>query len=260
MKPEFSINNKTYTFGEITLRKYLELQNHIGEETQDNKFAIVSLVTSCPVEELRKLSFADWTLVYNECIFHVTFNTSTENIKPLITFEGVEYSLPEVNDITIGEYIDLDLILQDKTDQRLNEIAAILYRPVISKKKGIVEVEPYDSKSAKARAESFMDLPVSAIKSANAFFLRSVKSLHENLLDSLNLKEILKNLSEEDQEHLQSLLQQELGGSSLTEFQDLLHSTLSQHLNSQFEVSSTSWLGKKWNKKGRILNFKNYAQ
>ena len=126
MNPEFSINGKTYQFGEITLRKYLELQNYIGEETQENKFAIVSVVTSCPVEELRKLSFADWTLVYNECIFHVTFHTTTENIKPLITFEGVEYSLPEVNDITIGEYIDLDLILQNKTDQRLHEIAAIL--------------------------------------------------------------------------------------------------------------------------------------
>jgi hypothetical protein len=260
MNPEFSINGKTYQFGEITLRKYLELQNYIGEETQENKFAIVSVVTSCPVEELRKLSFADWTLVYNECIFHVTFHTTTENIKPLITFEGVEYSLPEVNDITIGEYIDLDLILQNKTDQKLHEIAAILYRPVVSKKKGIIEVEPYDSKTAKARAESFMDLPISAIKSANAFFLHSAKSLQENLLASSNLKQILKNLSEEDQEHLQSLLQQELGGSSLTEFQDLLHSTLTQQLNSPFEASSTSWLGKRSSKKSRILNFKNYVQ
>lgn len=256
MNPEFSINGKTYQFGEITLRKYLELQNYIGEETQENKFAIVSVVTSCPVEELRKLSFADWTLVYNECIFHVTFHTTTENIKPLITFEGVEYSLPEVNDITIGEYIDLDLILQNKTDQRLHEIAAILYRPVVSKKKGIIEVEPYDSKTAKARAESFMDLPISAIKSANAFFLHSAKSLQKNLLDSLNLPKMIQILHPEDREQLQSFLQQELGGLPLTEFQDKIHSILETQQNYQSDLFSTSWLGKKLRPRKKNLNSK----
>lgn len=261
MRPNFSINNTTYTFNEITLRKYLELQNFVGEETMDNKFAIVSVVTDCPVEELRKLSFNDWTLVYNETLFHISFSTSTENIRPLITFEGVEYSLPDVNDLTIGEYIDLDLIIQaEKTDRRLNEIAAILYRPVISKKRNLIQIEPYDAKECKARAEAFLDLPISAIKSANAFFLHSAKSLQKNLLDSLNLKETLNNLPAEDREHLQNLLQRELGGSSLTEFQDLLLSTLEQQLDYPSEQSLTGWLGKKLNIKKKSWNVKNYAQ
>jgi hypothetical protein len=257
MTPEFSINQTTYRFHEITLRKYLELQNFIGEETQENKFNIVSIITECPVSELRKLSFSDWTLVYNECIFHITFSTTTENIKPIITFEGIRYSLPDVNDITIGEYIDLDLIIQaEKTDRRLNEIAAILYRPIISEKKGLVRIEPYDGQEVKHRAELFLDLPVSAIKSANAFFLRSAKSLQKNLLASLNLKETLNNLPPEDQEHLQNLLQQELGGSSLTEFQDLLQSTLERQLDYPSERSLIGWLGKKLRPKKRNLKAK----
>ena len=165
--------------------------------------------------------------------------------------------MPDVDDISIGEYIDLDLILHsDKSDRKLNEIAAILYRPIVSKKGGVIRIEPYDSKETKVRAERFMDLPISAIKSANAFFLHSAKSLQKNLLDSLNLPKMMQILHPEDQEQLQSFLQQELGGLQLTEFQEKIHSILERQHDSQSDPFSTSWLGKKLRPRKRNLNSK----
>jgi len=248
MTPEFSINKKTYTFGDITLRKYLALQPYTLEETTDNCFQIVSIVTDCPVEELRKLNFKDWNIIWNECLFHLSFNTSADNIRPVFKFKDIEYSLPQVDDLTIGEFIDLDLILQNqKSDSRLNEVAAILYRPVIGRKEGVVLIEPYDPKIAKGRAELFMDLPIAFIRSANAFFLTSANSLQKNLLGSSSLPELMKLLPQEDQDLVQNLLQQELGGLSLTEFQDQIHSILLRQPDSQPELFSTSWLTKKLN-------------
>lgn len=256
-QPKFSINKVEYTFHPITLRRYLDLQKYVGEETTDNKFAIVSAITQCPVDELRKLSYKDWLIVWEEILFYVSFSTSTENIQNTIEFEGVEFALPNIEDISIGEFVDLDLLLQSENpDSRLNEIAAILYRPVISKKKGLVKIEPYDSQECKARAESFMELPITAIKSANAFFLHSVKSLQENMLHSLNLKQLTKGMPEEDLTQLQNILQQELGGLSLTELQDQIHSIFQKQLDFQQEQFSTSWFGKKANSRKRNLNYK----
>lgn len=256
-QPKFSINKVEYTFHPITLRRYLELQKYVGEETVENKFAIVSAITQCPVEELRKLSYKDWLIVWEEILFYVSFSTSTENIQNVIRFEGVEYALPNIEDISIGEFVDLDLLLQSENpDSRLNEIAAILYRPVISKKNGLVKTEPYDSQECRARAESFMELPITAIKSANAFFLRSVKSLQENMLHSLNLKQLTKDMPEEDQTQLRNILQQELGGLSLTELQDQIHSIFQKQLDYQQEQFSTSWFGKKVKSRKRNLNYK----
>ena len=256
-QPKFSINKVEYTFHPITLRRYLELQNYVGEETVENKFAIVSAITQCPVEELRKLSYKDWLIVWEEILFYISFSTSADTIQPIIEFQGIEYSLPDIDDISIGEYIDLDLILHsEKTDRRLNEIAAILYRPIVSKKGGVIRIEPYDTKETKTRAEIFMDLPISAIKSANAFFLRSAKSLHENLLASLNLPKMIQNLHPEDRQQLQSFLQQELGGLPLTEFQDTIHSILEKQQSSQSDPFSTSWLGRKLRPRRKSLNSK----
>jgi hypothetical protein len=256
-QPKFSINKVEYTFHPITLRRYLELQNYVGEETTENKFAIVSAITQCPVEELRKLTYKDWLIVWEEILFYISFSTSADTIQPVIEFEGVEYSLPEIDDISIGEYIDLDLILHsEKSDRKLNEIAAILYRPIVSKKGGVIRIEPYDTKDTKARAERFMDLPISAIKSANAFFLLSAKSLQKNLLESLNLPKMIQSLHPEDREQLQNYLQQELGGLQLTEFQETIHSILERQHDSQSDPFLISWLGKKLRPRKKNLNSK----
>lgn len=252
MKPQFTINNKTYFFQDITLRKYNALQNYIGEETTENKFNIVSCVTECPPEDLRKLPYKDWSILWEECLFHISFTTSTDAIQPTITFNGIEYGLPDVDTLTIGEFIDLDLLLQGEIP-KWNQVAGILYRPVLKKTKTRIELEPYDPKTSADRAEAFLDLPIRAIKSANAFFLHSVKLLQKNILASLEEMKNLKTLDPEDLEQLQNLLQQDPGGWSLTDLQEKAHYILDLLPNSPSEQFSTGWLGKRLKSKSNKI-------
>jgi len=76
------------------------------------------------------------------------------------------------------------------------------------------------------------------------------------MLHSLNLKQLMKDMPEEDQTQLQNILQQELGGLSLTELQDQIHSIFQKQLDYQQEQFSTSWFGKKVKSRKRNLNYK----
>ena len=258
MKPQFSINGTTYHFQELTLRKFNALKPLLMEETTQNKMEIVSIITECPVSELRKLSYSDWSIVWDEAIFCITFFTSADDIITSFTHNGVEYALSNIEDITIGEFIDLDLILQEGLmNDTLARLATILYRPVVKRLKHKIEVAPYDPAESNFRAEEFLDIPIKYIKSANAFFLTSAQALQKNLLDSSNLTEILKSLSQSDREELQNLLQQDLGGWSSTELQETIHSIFRELLNSHSDRFSIGWLGKKLRQRGKLLNKSN---
>jgi len=258
MKPKFSINGKTYYFQELTLRKFNALKPLLEVETTQNKMEISSIVTDCPVSELRKLSYSDWSLVWDETIFSITFYTSADKIITSFTHAGVEYALSNIEDITIGEFIDMDLILQDgMKHDTLAKMATILYRPVVKRHKHKLELAAYDPAESEYRAEEFLDLPIKYIKSANAFFLTSAQALQKNLLDSSNLEEILKSLSQSDREELQNLLQQDLGGWSSTELQETIHSIFRELLNSHSDRFSIGWLGKKLRQRGKLLNKSN---
>jgi len=258
--PKFVINKVEYGFEDITLRKYLVLQELLRMETPDAQFQVAELVTGAPKELLKQLKYQEWLLVWLNTEKTISaMHEGTEKISPIIEFQGIEYGLPSIEDMSAGEFIDLDIIFQStNAEKRLNEIAAIVYRPIMGKKGNHLILEAYDSKDSAIRAELFMDLPVKWIKSANSFFSQSADSLLKNTLGSLELTSLWTEISPEDQEKLQSLLQQDLGGSSSTKFLEKILSSLIQSQDSPSDTSSTGWLGKKMKSVKQIWKRKNY--
>jgi hypothetical protein len=256
----FKINGTEYFFGEITLRKFYVLQELIRLESPDSEFKVAELVTGAPVEMLKKLKYQDWVLIWINVQKTIqSINTTTNLIQPTIKFQDVEYALPKVDEMTAGEFIDLDIIFASpNSEKKLNEIAAILYRPIKERRGNYLILEAYDSSEAQARAEIFQDLSMSAIRSANSFFTQSTDSLLKNTLGSLELTSLWKDLSPEDQELLRNSLQQGIGGSSSTKQLEIILSTLIQSPDSISEASSTGWLGRKMKSVKQIFNRKKY--
>jgi hypothetical protein len=132
-----------------------------------------------------------------------------------------------MNDLTLGEFIDLDLVLQStNAETKLNQIAAIVYRPLVKTTKNSNKVEPYDSEISQERAELFMDLPIDCIKSANSFFLQSANLSIKNTMDFLVNHPQMEMMPQEDQDNLRSLAQQGLGGIQSTAFLEKILSDL----------------------------------
>lgn len=248
-KPSFKINGKTYEFKEVTLRDYQTIKELLAEpDTKEAEFKIAEAMTGCPVDQLRRLKYPDWLLVWEEIASQITTITnSTESIAPVIEFKGKKYGLPLIEDLTIGEFADLDIIMSgNNAEAKMAEIAAVLYRPVVKQKGNTLILEEYSSAGFKERLEEFQDFPLSGIRSANAFFLQSANSLLRSTAESLAKKSQKQNLmSPEGLEALQDLLQRDPGGDLSIHLQQKILLDLTKLPSSRFGWVSTGLLGRK---------------
>jgi hypothetical protein len=147
--------------------------------------------------------------------------------------------------MTIGEFADLDIIASGPSpEKRLAEIASIVYRPVVEETPDYILLEKYTVEGAKKRERLFQFLPLSAIKSANAFFLQSASQSLKNMLDSSSLEK--KNSTYLlDLEDLEKSLQPDSGGPSLTSYLEKIPSGLMTLQNYLSEQPLTGSPGKK---------------
>ena len=263
MKSSFKIDKKEYHFEDITIRKYYELKTILafvdGENSQrETEFKIVEILTGAPTDMLKKLKYQDWLLVWEEATYTIgKLNGTTDNIKPTIEFKGVKYGLPAIDDLTVGEFSDLEIISSSpNAEDRLHEIAAVIYRPVQSQRGEILILEPYDTLGYRERVELFLDLPLTAIKSANAFFLQYATSSLKSIGESLLKNPKAKKTQSQDLELLQKLLQQDPGGELSILLQGKILLDLQKLPDSRYAQLSTGLHGKKTKLKRWLLKFK----
>ena len=259
MKATFKIGSKAYNFKDLTLRKYYEIKRILGQEEKDKEFCIVSCMTDCPVQELKRLTFADWLLLWAEAEHKLTnLQGDTGSIRPIVEFGGVKYGLPKIEELTVGEFADLDIIMSNgNAEAKMAEIAAVLYRPILSQKGDNITLQPYDTDGFAERVEKFQDLPLSAIKSANSFFLQSAELSLKSTADSLLKMPETNLISPKDLDNLRSLLQHVPGGEPSTYWLGKILSDFKQLRSSQYAQHLTGSPGKKTRFVERIWPFKN---
>ena len=99
------------------------------------------------------------------------------------TLGDVEFGfVPNLDDITFGEFIDLD---KYSTPEDYDRLMSILYRPIIGKQSGNrYEVEPYGG------SYSFSDIPLGVALGALVFFLTLGEQLMNDIRNSLTEEEV----------------------------------------------------------------------
>jgi hypothetical protein len=120
---------------------------------------------------------------------------------PVIEWEGKQYGYRPMHKMLLDEYVDIDMLTKD-TDRNINDIMAILYRPITKNKfntnkwiakqtfkvlQGQVEngfdyyeIEKYDNRIREERAPQYDNFPASVALGALGFFLGSNLSLSKN--------------------------------------------------------------------------------
>lgn len=170
---KFEIDKKHYEIQEISIRNYYQIKTDLLLNQIDAKYKIISVLSGCPIEILKDLTLQSWNEIWVALEVMID-NSLKREIRMINQFrlEDVDYGLVTFDDMTIGEFADLDTIISaDNADNRVHEILAILYRPIVSRKWKKNIIEKYDLDGFKYRSELFMDLPVSYAKSAASFFL-----------------------------------------------------------------------------------------
>ena len=105
------------------------------------------------------------------------------NLVKSFQFKGKEYGFhPKIEDISMGEYIDLDTYLQEPY-KNAERILGVLYRPITKKMFGRHSIENYDPESH--NGNGFEDLSADIFLGCLLFFYRIVTDLQITFLKSL---------------------------------------------------------------------------
>jgi hypothetical protein len=143
---------------EITLYQYQRFDKLISENEASEFVNQKTIEIFCNIElkDVARIRFAD----VNDLLNHL--NTLLQQ-KPKLTntFKLGVYEfgfIPKLEDITSGEYIDLETYLSDT--QTLHKAMAVLYRPIKTKVKDLYTIEEYEGADKYSEVLKYMPLDI----------------------------------------------------------------------------------------------------
>ena len=199
---------------DITLEQYQKFAKLNTEENQNTNFLLhkmVEIFCNIPLKQVLQIKATDINNICEE--LSKLFNNEPKFIDRF-TLNDKEFGfIPKLDDISFGEYVDLDTYLADW--ELMNKAIGVLYRPITYKKKNQYLIEEYESSDKYDMSETTLDIVFGAI----VFFYNLRNELQKTILSYLaTQKEI------ELPQHLRDSL---LNGDGINLSTDLLMETFS---------------------------------
>ena len=193
MKVKIKKDGKTEEFklisswSDVNLETWLKLiEFETGSKTQEAEGTIAAL-SDMSKQLINQLSLKDVAVIMEKIADFQAGQDSS--LKKIIEIEGVEYGFhPNLDDITLGEYADLETFIKNGIEQHLPEVMAVLYRKVTEKTdSGVYTIEKYGG-DLTIRAEQMKKMSAEQVQSALVFFYNFVSVLSVTLESYLTKK------------------------------------------------------------------------
>ena len=194
MKIEINVPD---TLNEITLGQYQNFEKVNTEENKDTVFLLQKMVQIFCNLNLKDVATIKYKSV-QEIALHLNkvFDTK-HNLIPTFELGGVKLGfIPVLDDMTLGEYIDLDGNLGNW--QTMHKAMSILYRPVTFSKGHKYQIEEY---KGIVNDEAMKQAPLDVVFSAMVFFYHLSNELTQTILNFLQ-KETNKKLTTQQKQIL----------------------------------------------------------
>jgi len=187
---------KTYnlinSWDDVTLEKWAKLINNKNKSKSNEALDTIKILSDIPTNLIKELSLNDISKILNK-IAKLQESEDTK-LKNIIKVDGVEYGFhPNLSEITIGEYADIETYLKDGVENNLENLMSVLYRPIVEKEGKYYSIKAYDSATTRIRAEKFKKMKARDVNSSLFFFWIFVQEL---------LKTLPQYLMEQNQEIL----------------------------------------------------------
>jgi hypothetical protein len=172
------------TLNDVTLKQYQEfskLESKL-DETNDAAIQLKIVEIFCNVPEIvvRNMKATDIAEVCE--IINGMFDVQHQLINRF-TLNGVEYGfIPELDDMSFGEYMDLDTFIGD--NDNLHRALNVLFRPIEHKRDNRYKIKEYNPDTS----EEAKEFPLDVVLGAIIFFYNLGKDLSMVMLNSLGKK------------------------------------------------------------------------
>ena len=168
---------------DVTLEKWARLVDLENGSKSTEAIETVKALSNIPKKIIKELGVQDVAVIMSQIA--ELQSKSDDKLKRVIKLEDKEYGFhPNLEDITLGEWADLEHFIDEGFEKKLPEIMAILYRPITEKENDVYTIAAYDG-NIKIRAEKIKQMSASAVQSALVFFWSFVSASLQILPSSL---------------------------------------------------------------------------
>jgi hypothetical protein len=166
---------------DVNLESWLRLIDDKSTTKSEEAVNTINELSNIPKKLIKELGIQDVALIMS----HISKVQQEQDLslKRIIEIDGVEYGyMPDFEELTLGEYADIETFIKNGLEDNITSLMAILYRPITEKKNNVYTIEAYDGK-IKMRAEEMKKMSAEQVQSAMVFFytfvnvlLKSIKS------------------------------------------------------------------------------------
>tara|TARA_R100000963_G_C4632721_1_gene97418 strand:- start:716 stop:1357 length:642 start_codon:yes stop_codon:yes gene_type:complete len=153
---------------DVTLERYIKLVHSENESKIEEALKLIDSLTTIPKNLVKQLGVKEVAAILEKL---ADLQKEDSYLKNIISLNGKEYGFhPNFDELTIGEYADIEVLFKNDIHKHLPELMAILYRPVTDKgENGVYSIAAYDGNTS-IRAEEFKQMKASMVQGALLFF------------------------------------------------------------------------------------------
>ena len=163
------------SWSDVTLEKWLKLVDFHNGTKSNEALETIAELSNIPKDLISQLELRDIVVMMGSISELQAKQDSS--LKRIIEIEGKRYGFhPNLDEITLGEYADLEQFIKLGIEKHLPEIVAVLYRPIVEENNGVYTIAAYDG-DISIRAEEMKKMSAEQVQSALVFFYHFAKVL-----------------------------------------------------------------------------------
>ena len=168
------------SWSDVTLETWIKLiDKETGSKTKEAEETIAAL-SDIPKKLVKELALRDVAIIMDK-LSELQSKQDTV-LKKVFEIDGVEYAMhPDLSEITLGEYADIESLAKEGLEKNMPELMAILFRPVKEKTdSGVYTIAAYDG-NIKIRTEEMKKMSAEQVQNVLRFFFAFVTELFKIL-------------------------------------------------------------------------------
>ena len=156
------------SWSDVTLEKWLKIVDlETGSKTKQAEETIAAL-SDMPKDLVKELSLRDVAVIMGKIAELQSKQDTT--LRKVFEIDGVEYAMhPNLDDITLGEYADIETFIKNGIEKNMPELMAVLFRPIKERNGSAYTIEAYDG-DITIRAEQMKKMSAEQVQASLFFF------------------------------------------------------------------------------------------
>ena len=171
-----SVYTMINSWNDVTLNKWVRLISKKERTNTEEALETISVLSDIPKKIIKELSINDVAAIMSKLA--KLQEQANNKLKKIIKIDEIEYGFhPNLEEITLGEYADIETYMKNGLEDNLTKLMAVLYRPITEKDGKNYSIEAYGLSDSRMRAEKFKNMKAENVNSSLVFFWTFVKEL-----------------------------------------------------------------------------------